>query len=270
MRQAESAAERIQSLLACRVELLPLSTSGDQRLEWSLEKEGGKGLFTKELEQALLDGRADLAVHSAKDLPTDMPDGLEIAAFLPREDPRDVVALRLGVDHPQVLASGSPRRRAQAKRLYPDASWVELRGNVQTRLEKISLAGLADGTFLAQAGLNRLGVRDFPGLVLEAFALERMVPAPGQGAIAIQSRAEEAERFSILEDEESARSVRFEREILSALGGGCQVALGVHHRSVDDCLYFFHEACGIRTLAIGRKKASECMHTIMQWIEAGN
>ena len=116
------------------VEILKIRTTGDRQTEWSLEKRGGKGLFTKELEESLLSGAADIAVHSAKDLPTEMPEGLDLAGYLPREDPRDVFVLREGVVKPRFIASGSPRRRSQLKALYPGVVWSEIRGNVNTRL----------------------------------------------------------------------------------------------------------------------------------------
>ena len=132
-------------------------TTGDRQREWSLEKKGGKGLFTKELEDALLEKRADLAVHSAKDLPSEMPEGLSIAGFLPRESPEDVLVLKDGIDAPARIATGSPRRRVQLRFLYPQVEFIEIRGNVDTRLAKIA-DGYADATVLAAAGLNRLGI----------------------------------------------------------------------------------------------------------------
>ncbi|MDA9961897.1 hydroxymethylbilane synthase, partial [Opitutales bacterium] len=138
LKQAELAVEALKAGMGAEVELLPLSTTGDRQLEWSLEQEGGKGLFTKELETALLEGRADLAVHSAKDMPTDMPTGLALAGYLPREDPRDMLVFREGVDVPRVIATGSPRRRSQLSERFPEVEWKEIRGNVGTRLRKIA------------------------------------------------------------------------------------------------------------------------------------
>ena len=135
LRQADIVSKLIRSTMNVDVELLPISTSGDQRLDWNLQDKGGKGLFTKELESALLAGEADLAVHSAKDLPTDSPEGLCLCCFLEREDVRDVLVLREGVVSPKVLASGSPRRVAQLKNRFPEANWIEMRGNVETRLK---------------------------------------------------------------------------------------------------------------------------------------
>ena len=131
-------------------------TTGDQQSQWSLEKSGGKGLFTKELELALLDGRADLAVHSAKDMPTEMPEGLDLVAFLPRENPADILVIKEGLLNPLLLRL-EVRAETQAARLFPEAKWIEFRGNVQTRLEKISCGMDADATLLAA-----LGVEYFP------------------------------------------------------------------------------------------------------------
>ena len=243
IRQTEIVAGLVQDLLGMEVEIIPLTTTGDQQIDWSLQEQGGKGLFTKELEQAILDGRADIAVHSAKDMPTEDPDGLEISAFLKREDPRDVLVTRENTTSIQKLASGSPRRISQLKNRFPAVEWLELRGNVETRLKKIAKNEGADGTILARAGLNRLKIDQFPGLHFESLEVDKMIPAPGQAAIAVQTRASESEKFSVLGDQATEKSVRFERKVLERMGGGCQVAIGVHLS--NDTLYFFHEKTGI-------------------------
>lgn len=230
-------------LPGCELSMLKLSTTGDRQREWSLEKEGGKGLFTSELEEALLRGDADLAMHSSKDLPTEMNAELALAGFLPRDDPRDVIVLREGVTRPERLATGSPRRRAQAARIFPDVQWQEIRGNVQTRLRKI-VEGEADGTILARAGLDRLGIDGLPGLVFRTFTTEEMVPAVGQGAIAVQSRAGEAERFREFLDDPTRLAVTAERRFLSKLGGGCHAAFAAHF--AEGVLEVFHEKTGYR------------------------
>ena len=245
MRQTEIVAGLVHDLLGMDVEIIPMVTTGDQRMDWSLQEQGGKGLFTKELEQAILDGRADIAVHSAKDMPTKDPEGLEISAFLKREDPRDVLVTRENTTSIQKLASGSPRRISQLKNRFPRVEWLELRGNVETRLKKIAENEEADGTILASAGLNRLKIGQFPGLHFERLEVDKMVPAPGQAAIAVQTKASESEKFSVLGDRATEKSVRFERKILKCMGGGCQVAMGVH--LCNDTLYFFHEKIGLVT-----------------------
>ena len=246
LRQAELVAELIRAQMNLEVELLPLATSGDQRLDWSLQDKGGKGLFTKELELALLGGQADLAVHSAKDMPTDSPDGLSLSSFLEREDVRDVLVLRDDVETPKVLASGSPRRVAQLRNRFPDTKWVEMRGNVETRLKKIALHGEADGTILAAAGLKRLGIESFPDLKFEHLPVDEMVPAPGQAAIAIQTRKEDEGKFSVLGHPETEKAVGLERMVLEGMGGGCQIAVGAYS---DGYLFrFFHEKTGFLKL----------------------
>jgi hydroxymethylbilane synthase len=136
--QTEMAAAHLGARLGVETDLLKIVTTGDRRAEWSLEEHGGKGLFTKELERALLSGDADVAVHSAKDLPGDMPEDLAIAGYLPRADPRDVLVLRAGVATPKTIATGSPRRRLQIAMLFPGTQFTTIRGNVDTRLRKIA------------------------------------------------------------------------------------------------------------------------------------
>lgn len=268
MRQAEIVSRRIMQKLGRRVTMLPLVTTGDRQSDWSLEKTGGKGLFTKELEQALLDGRADLAVHSAKDMPSEMTDGLDLVAYLPREDPADILVLKEGITDPKVIATGSPRRRAQAAHLFPQVKWIEFRGNVETRLQKIAQGIESDGTLLAAAGLNRLRITDFPGLTFRKLDIMEMVPAPGQGAIAIQSMAKSRSTFNLINDEETEISVSIERAVLRAFGGGCQVALGANYSKANDQLSFFHEKCGIKSLKIAGREQSIWMSQLIQWTKS--
>jgi len=228
-------------------ETLKVVTTGDKKKTWSLEHQGGKGLFTKELETALVEGEASLAVHSAKDLPTEFQPGLEIAGYLPRERANDVMVAREDCGSPGFIATGSPRRRAQARILFPHAVWSEIRGNIDTRLNKIT-GGQADATILASAGLKRLGIDSWPGAVFKPFTIEQMVPAVGQGAVAIQCRSADKNRFSALFDAATNRAVSVERLFLSLLGGGCHSAYAAHVRADD--LFIFHEACGIREFSL--------------------
>lgn len=224
-------------------EFLRIVTTGDQRLNWSLEKEGGKGLFTAEIEQALVRRDARIAVHSAKDLPGESEDGeLVVAGYLPREDTRDVLVLRAGVATPSSIATGSPRRRLQASLLFPGVSFTEIRGNVDTRLNKIA-AGAADASVIAQAGLNRLGIREWPGVTFRPFSFDEMVPAVAQGAVAVQCRREDAAVFGPLFDAATARAVAVERAFQSRLGLGCHVAFGAHLAS-DGAFHLYHERIG--------------------------
>ena len=181
LQQAKDAAQHLEKSLQVKTEIKILTTTGDRQAAWSLEKQGGKGLFTAELEQALQRGEADVAIHSAKDLPTEMPAGLTIASCLPRRDPRDVLVRQTQIQSPQKIATGSPRRRAQGAHIFPHATWTELRGNVDTRLKKI-VQGEAEATYLAAAGLSRLGIEKWDGLVFEPVDITKMVPAAGQGA----------------------------------------------------------------------------------------
>ena len=264
LKQAHWVALLIKKVMKSDVELLPMSTTGDRQAEWSLQDKGGKGLFTKELESAFIEGKADLAVHSAKDLPTDNPPGLKLSAFPVREDARDTLVMKEDVLVPKVIATGSPRRKAQLKNRYPNVIWKELRGNVETRLRKIAVDCEADGTILAAAGLSRLGINHYPGLKFEKLSVDSMVPAPGQAAIAVQVRAEECKRFAVLDHMETSRAVEIERCILDRLDGGCQVALGVH--VVGNNLYFFHEQCGIQKLEVGEKSLDIIYEEVSSWL----
>ncbi len=213
-----------------QVEILELVTTGDR---WSAE--GGptpdKGVFVKELEEALLDGRADLAVHSAKDLPADLPDDLAILATPRRADARDVlVGSGNGLDdlpHGARVATGSPRRSAQLLAERPDLEIVDIRGNVDTRLRKLG-QGVADALVLAAAGLERLGLEPKGVSFLPA---DRFVPAPGQGTLAIEGRAERDDLRELLEpiaDPDTRVCLEAERAVLRALGGGCREPIGAH------------------------------------------
>ena len=228
LQQTRDAAARLEAALGVTTEVRILTTTGDRQAAWSLEKQGGKGLFTAELEQALLRGEADLAVHSSKDLPTEMPAGLEIAACLPRQDARDVLVRRADVTAPRRIATGSPRRRAQGRLTFPDAEWTELRGNVDTRLKKLA-PGDADASYLAASGLDRLGISAWEGLAFERVDLARMVPAAGQGAVALQGRVGAAARFAAAGCARTTFSVTVERLFLAKLGEGCHTAFACHH-----------------------------------------
>jgi hydroxymethylbilane synthase len=248
LRQTEMVAAHLREALGVETELLKIVTTGDKQSEWSLEQKGGKGLFTSELEGAVLRGEADVAVHSTKDLPGDMPAGLAIGGYLPRADARDVLVLHAGVGSPKTIATGSPRRRLQISLLYPNVEFTEIRGNVDTRLRKIGEQHLADGTILAAAGLNRLGIGNWPGVEFHALGLHDMVPAVGQGAIAIQCSAADAGRFSAVFDAATARAVGLERAFQAALGVGCHTAFGAH--VTHDTLHFYHEGVGRHSLPL--------------------
>ncbi len=246
--QAELSSAYLGSRMGVECELMKLVTTGDRQAEWSLEEKGGKGLFTRELESALLRKEADVAIHSTKDLPGGSVDGLSIAGYLPREDPRDMLILRAGVGRPKTLATSSPRRRQQVAMMFPGVSFTEIRGNVDTRLKKIAELRVADGTVLAAAGLKRLGIGSWPGVEFHAIGFESMVPAVGQGAIGVQCRTEDLPRFAGVFDPATARGLNLERAIQTALGGGCHTALGAY--ATADTLYLFHENVGLKTLPL--------------------
>ncbi|HEV2017706.1 MAG TPA: hydroxymethylbilane synthase [Gemmatimonadaceae bacterium] len=216
-----------------RSELVTFKTTGDKNLNQPLTEIGAKGLFTRELEVALSKKKIDCAVHSLKDLPTESPDGLEIAAHLEREDPRDVLVVNrlTGAENLEDLPAGSRvgtsslRRRAQLMAKRPDLEVVELRGNVPTRLSKVE-TGKVHAAILAAAGLIRLEVQQ---RITMFFEPPDWLPAPGQGAIAIQVRSDDdrmRELLSPLDHEPTSIATRAERAFLAALEGGCQVPIG--------------------------------------------
>jgi len=214
------------------VEIVVIKTSGDRILDQHLMRAGGKGLFTKEIEDALLAGEIDCAVHSSKDMPTKLPDGLELTVFLPREDARDVFIsdkFSQFMDLPKgaILGTASLRRRAQALRLRPDLEVVTFRGNVQTRLRKLK-EGEADATFLARAGLNRLGMAK---AATQTLTYEEFLPAPAQGAVTVEVRSADMhmkDMLAPLHCEKTALAVIAERAFLAALDGSCRTPIAAH------------------------------------------
>ena len=207
-----------------------IKTTGDRVQDRTLAEIGGKGLFTKEIEEALIDRGIDIAVHSMKDVPTWLPAGLEIGCLLRREDPRDALIARTGssiADLPTgtVVGTASLRRQAQVLALRPDLTVVPLRGNVETRLRRLA-EGKVDATLLAMAGLNRLGRRDAVTAALEP---EEMLPAVAQGAIGIEIRADDdavRNRLAPLNCELTAQRVTAERALLAVLDGNCRTPIG--------------------------------------------
>ena len=235
--QARAAAARLEPL-GCTVELVVVTTIGDRLQQAPLTGAGGKRLFVKDLEDALLRGDIDLAVHSAKDLPSNIPEGLMIAAALPREDPRDaiVAASGLGGDVSGILAAlaavegrrigtSSVRRIAQLCPRLPGAIFAPVRGNVDTRLRKLD-GGEFDALILACAGLRRL---NFEARISSPLPVSICVPAPGQGIVVIETRAQDAEVVGIVRqahDEAAGLALEAERSVVEALGGDCQIPLG--------------------------------------------
>ncbi|HEY0099813.1 MAG TPA: hydroxymethylbilane synthase [Pyrinomonadaceae bacterium] len=236
--QSEWVRSRLRELRPeAEIRIEVIKTSGDVMLNVPLAVIGGKGVFTKELEEALLAGEIDLAVHSLKDLPTTLPDDLAITSITEREDARDALVLREGVaarhnslgELPRgaIVGTSSLRRQAQLKHLRPDVQIRDLRGNVDTRLRKLDEGGY-DAIILASAGLRRLG---FERRIDAAISHEEMLPAVGQGALGIETRAGDARTaalVSLLDDAPTRAACTAERALLYALGGGCQVPIAAH------------------------------------------
>jgi len=237
--QARMMAGALERALAVATELVPLKTTGD-RLQGPLNKVGGKGLFVKEIEEALLEGRADLAVHSGKDLPAKLPDALELVAFPERVDARDALVTRPSggrlADLPPGarVGTGSVRRTALLKALRPDLEVVALRGNVPTRLKKLESEGL-DAVVLACAGLERLGLAE---RIDERIAPEDMLPAVAQGILAIEGRRGDpiAEDARVLGHVPTRAQATAERGVLERLGADCNVPLAAFSEPVEEVL----------------------------------
>jgi len=224
------------------IEIVTIRTSGDRIQDRPLAEAGGKGLFTKEIEEALLAGTVDVAVHSAKDMPTVLPGGLMLAACLPREDVRDAFISRGAPslrELPQGAAVGtaSLRRQAMVKRLRPDVSVVPLRGNVETRIRKLE-AGEVDATLLALAGLKRLGLADKATALLD---VEEFLPAVGQGAITIEARSDDArirELLARIDHADTSTALACERAFLAVLDGSCRTPIAGHAVLEGDAITF--------------------------------
>lgn len=210
------------------VEIITMKTTGDKILDKSLEKIGGKGLFVKELDRALMDGRIDIAVHSLKDMPMEENPELPILAYGKREDPRDAILYRSGLEalpEQAVIGTSSRRRMLQMERLYPGCTFRGIRGNVQTRMRKLETEGY-DGTLLAAAGLKRLGMEQVIGRYL---SLDEMIPAAGQGILAVQGRKGDVHRWiDSIDVWESRAAALAERQFIRVTGGDCTSPCAAH------------------------------------------
>ena len=214
------------------VELLKIKTTGDKIVDVPLAQVGGKGLFVKEIEEALMDGRADLAVHSLKDVPTELPYGLGLAAITKREDPRDALITREGgtimtLPEGAKIGSSSLRRQCQLLKVRPDFNIISLRGNLDTRIKKVE-TGEFDAIILAAAGMNRLGWSE---KISEKISTDILLPAIAQGALGIETRNGDAETNGLirfLNHGETAAAVKAERALLKRLEGGCQVPIAAY------------------------------------------
>ncbi len=230
--QAHETRERLASAFDLPLEaftIVVIKTTGDKIIDRPLKEIGGKGLFTREIEDDMLSGRIDIAVHSMKDMPTLQPEGLVLETYLPREDVRDafISPRAKGLDDlapGTVVGTSSLRRKAQLKLRRPDLEVVEFRGNLQTRLKKLE-DGVAEATFLAMAGLNRLGMDDVPKTAIE---VDTMLPAVAQGAIGIERRVDDsrsAEMLSAIHDTTTGQRLAAERAFLAALDGSCETPI---------------------------------------------
>jgi len=230
--QAEWVKNRLEELHpGLEARLVKIKTTGDKITDSPLAKIGGKGLFTREIEEALLGGEVDLAVHSMKDMPYKLPEGLVIGCVPPREDPFDALVSKgdtlMRLEEGARVGSSSLRRVAQLKRLRPDLDYLPLRGNVETRIRKMD-EGRCDAVVLAVAGLRRMGLE---GRVVEYLRPPDFLPAVGQGAIAVQIREDDEgtrELIAAMEDERARAATLAERSFLSVLEGGCQVPMAAH------------------------------------------
>lgn len=230
----------VQAEEVCRAlgdcKLITMKTTGDKILDRTLDKVGGKGLFVKELDRALADGRVDLTVHSLKDVPMEQPDGLPLVAFTRREDARDALVLPgSGVwDKAKPIGCSSARRRVQLKVLFPHIDVQPVRGNVQTRLAKLD-SGAYGALVLAAAGLHRLG---FQSRISRYFSPDEILPAAGQGILAVQGRAGELEQAAQMVDDADARDcAAAERSFVQTLGGGCFAPVAAYAETQGDILY---------------------------------
>lgn len=235
-----------------QLELVTMKTTGDKILSKRLDEIGGKGLFVRELDQALRDGRTDLSVHSLKDLPAEIPEDLPVVGFSGREDPRDVLVLPEGIsdisemDFSKPIGTSSRRRTLQAQELFPLARFESVRGNVLTRLRKLD-EGQYSAVILAAAGLRRLGLEN---RISRIFSIEEMIPSAGQGILALQGR--KGVEYGCLDGFVSAQSAiaaAAERSFISALGGGCTSPIAAHAEFDKYCESGeYGEVCGLSSL----------------------
>jgi len=224
-RLALTQAERAASGLDGEIALVPITTAGDRDRSKPFGEIGSRGVFVKEIEEALLEGRIDVAVHSAKDMTSSDTEGLVVGAYLEREDPRDALCGASELRPGMRVGTASVRRRAQLLALDPELSIEPLRGNIDTRLRKRGERGL-DAVVLAACGLDRLGLGAEIGL---RFSPEELLPEAGQGALALQVRVGEEELVVEVDDAETRRRVEAEREVVFAIGGGCLAPVAAHH-----------------------------------------
>jgi len=274
LQQANAVAQQLHARAGVACEVVVIRTSGDRLADAALAQVGGKRLFVKEIEDALLAGTIDLAVHSSKDMPADLPPGLAIGAVLPREDARDAIVLpagpgpqasgvgSLGLDdvarqlgEAPRIGTSSVRRAAQLARLFPRARFEPIRGNLDTRLRKLDEGGF-DALVLAAAGLRRLDRGDRISVALPP---EACVPAPGQGIIAVEIRRDDAalrRLVAAIDDPAAAAALVAERAVVTRLGGGCQMPIGAYAAPADETLAITAIVCSLDGARTARGRAS--------------
>jgi hydroxymethylbilane synthase len=269
LKQTEAVIERLKSSFPDDTfEIVGISTKGDRQLDRSLQSFSGKGVFIKEIEAALLSGEIDMAVHSAKDMPTDIPDGLEIGAALLRENRKDVLVYfgDTKISDVKTIGTGSARREAQAKKIFPDAIFKPIRGNIQTRLEKVK-NGEYDAVIMAKAAINRLNITDAH---IEELG-EEFICAAGQGILAVEVISGKMKKYTdAINDSAAMAELKAERAFLEYTGGGCHAPCGAsavydgetitmrtfYQSGKNDCLL---EMSGSDPLLLGKKMAEKSL-----------
>ena len=260
--QASTQAGIVAELIAARcgraTELVYIDTTGDQRGDVPLHTIGGQGVFVKEVQQAVLDGRADVAVHSAKDVPTTAVEGLTIAAYCRRRDPRDALIGRglAELGEGATIATGSVRRRAQLALRRPDLHFTELRGNIHTRLDKLPAGG---SIVMAVAALEILGLTE---RIAEVLDIERCVPAPGQGCVVVECRTADADiraAVTALDHPPTRRAVEIERAFLGAFGTGCSLPIGAHVAGEQLHVFVGERPDPWRTVRLGQQPTAQAV-----------
>ncbi len=267
VKQTEAVMEKLRSEFPeDTFELVTISTQGDKNLNKTLQSFNGKGVFIKEIETALLNGEIDMAVHSAKDMPTDIPTGLAIGAALLRTDRSDVLVYFNDMENFRIIGSGSPRRIAQAKKLFPDAEFKSIRGNIGTRLEKVR-SGEYDAVIIARTALTRLGIEDVKILPLG----DDFICAPGQGIIAVEAVPGRMDKYTeAINDKKVMTELLAERAFLKYTGGGCHIPCGAsavcEGHKITMRTFFGDSKSDIRLemtdsdpLALGRKMARKTL-----------
>lgn len=279
--QTELVKEMIQRVRPeVEVEIITMKTTGDRILNQNLDKIGGKGLFVKELDLAMKNGEIDLAVHSLKDVPMELAEGMELLCYPKREDPRDALILRPGMTelgNTGVIGTSSRRRMEQLKKRYPGFTFRGIRGNVQTRLNKLETEGY-DATILAAAGLKRLGMES---VITQLFSVDQMIPAAGQGILAVQGRKGEFSWLKECSHEQTRYAALAERAFIKTLNGGCTSPVAAHaiveneeirlkglYWREEDQQFFVEEMFGTTKDAKGLGKAlAEQMERTYQYID---